>query len=264
MEQLTDTVWLHRVVTHGFSVAAGVVLGHDRIFVFDTLDSPQAVAPVAELLDGLAAGRRVIVVNSHHHWDHVYGNAAFTGHDVVAHRLCPRLIVAQGHGGAESVPREPPEGVPLPSIGFGDRLRYEDLVAAVDLIHTPGHTEDSIICYVEQAEVLLGGDTVEWPFPSLALRDGEEVYLKTLRQLSQLAVRLVVPAHGPVMGKEIIDANERYIEELYSKVRALKRSGVDRGEADLPAEDFAPAGAEVDETYRAQHRENVEWVYDDV
>ena len=264
MEQLTDTVWLHGVVTHGFPVAAGVVLGHDRIFVFDTLDSPQAMAPVAEMLEGLAAGRRVVVVNSHHHWDHVYGNAAFGGHDIVAHRFCRRLIVAQVGSGGESVPPEPPEGVPLPSIGFGDRLRYEDQVAAVHLIHTPGHTEDSIILYVEQAEVLLGGDTLEWPFPALALRDGREVYLKTLRQLSQLPARLVVPAHGPVMGKEIIDANERYIEDLYAEVKALKRSGVDRAEADLPAESFAPAGAEIDETYRAQHRDNVEWVYDEV
>ena len=205
MEQLTDTVWVHGIVAHGYSMTAGVVLGHDRIFVFDTLDRPQAMAPVAELLDGLAAGRRVIVVNSHHHWDHVYGNAAFTGHDIVAHRLCPRLIVAQSRSGSESIPPEPPEGVTLPSIGFGDRLRYEDPAATVHLIHTPGHTEDSIILYVEQSEVLLGGDAVEWPFPSLAMRDGRDVYLKTLRQLTQLPVRRVVPSHGPVMGKEIID-----------------------------------------------------------
>ena len=55
MEQLTDTVWVHGIVAHGYSMMAGVVLGHDRIFVFDTLDRPQAMAPVAELLDGLAA-----------------------------------------------------------------------------------------------------------------------------------------------------------------------------------------------------------------
>jgi cyclase len=264
MEQLTDTVWLHSTVSQGYSVTAGVVLGHDRIFVFDTLDSPQAMAPVAALLDGLAAGRRVIVVNSHHHWDHVYGNAAFAGHDIVAHRLCPRAIVAQSRSDSQNVPPAPPEGVTLPSIGFGDRLRYEDQVAAVDLIHTPGHTEDSIILYAEQPAVLLGGDTVEWPFPSLALRDGEAVYLKTLRQLSQLPARRVVPAHGPVMGKEIIDANQRYIEDLYDAVRRSKRSGVERGDVDLPVAAFVPAGTAVDETYRAQHRENIEWVYDEV
>jgi glyoxylase-like metal-dependent hydrolase (beta-lactamase superfamily II) len=151
-----------------------------------------------------------------------------------------------------------------PSIGFGDRLRYEDQAATVDLLHTPGHTEDSIILYAEQPGVLLGGDTVEWPFPSLAMRDGEEVYLKTLRQLNQLPARQVVPAHGPVMGKEIIDANERYVEDLYGAVRGAKAAGVDRADVDLPAEAFVGEGVEVDDTYRGMHRENVEWAYDDV
>jgi glyoxylase-like metal-dependent hydrolase (beta-lactamase superfamily II) len=264
MEQLSDTVWLHSTVTHGFTVTCGVVMARDRIFVFDTLDSPQAVEPVAMLLEGLAAGRRIVVVNSHHHWDHVYGNAAFAGHDVVAHRLCRRLVVAQMDSGSESVPAPPPEGVPLPSIGFGDRLRFEDEDAIVNLIHTPGHTEDSIILYIPDQQVLLGGDTVEWPFPSLAQRDGRGVYTKTLRQLNQLAVRQVVPSHGPAMGKEIIDANQRYIEELYEAVRARKRSGARRVDIDLPVEAFVGKGVEIDATYRVMHRENVEWAYDDV
>ena len=264
MEQLSDTVWLHSVVTRGFSVTSGVVMARDRIFVFDTLDSPQAMAPVAALLEGLAAGRRIVIVNSHHHWDHVYGNAAFAGHDIVAHRLCRRLIFTQSSGRSNSVPPPPPEGVPLPSVGFGDRLRYDDESAAVNLIHTPGHTEDSIILYVPQQQVLLGGDTVEWPFPALAQRDGGAVYLKTLRALNQLAVRQVVPAHGPVMGKEIIDANQRYVEGLYEAVRALKQAGAGRADLDLPVDAFVGDGVEIDETYNVMHRENVEWVYDEV
>ena len=264
MEQLSDTVWLHSVVTRGFSVTSGVVMARDRIFVFDTLDSPQAMAPVAALLEGLAAGRRIVIVNSHHHWDHVCGNAAFAGHDFVAHRLCRRLIFTQSSGRSNSVPPPPPEGVPLPSVGFGDRLRYDDESAAVNLIHTPGHTEDSIILYVPQQQVLLGGDTVEWPFPALAQRDGGAVYLKTLRALNQLAVRQVVPAHGPVMGKEIIDANQRYVEGLYEAVRALKQAGAGRADLDLPVDAFVGDGVEIDETYNVMHRENVEWVYDEV
>jgi hypothetical protein len=66
------------------------------------------------------------------------------------------------------------------------------------------------------------------------------------------------------MGKEIIDANERYVEELYEAVRAAKRAGVDRGHVDLPVAEFLAAGTAVDETYRALHRDNIEWVYDEV
>ena len=70
--------------------------------------------------------------------------------------------------------------------------------------------------------------------------------MKTLRQLNQLPVRQVVPAHGPVMGKEIIDANQRYVEELYEAVRARKRSGARRVDIDLPVEAFVGDGVEVD------------------
>jgi cyclase len=264
MEQLSETIWIHSVSSHGFTVTAGVVLGSDRVFVFDTLDSPQAMQPVRDLLDRVAGERRVIVVNSHHHWDHVYGNAAFVGCDIVAHRSCRRLIIAQGQSDSEKIPLEPPEGVPLPSIGFGDRVRFNDETSTVHLIRTPGHTADSIILYVDEQDVLFGGDTVEWPFPSLAMRDGEEVYLKTLRQLNQLPVKRVVPSHGPVKGKEIVDANQRYVEDLYETVRTAKQSGIHRGAIDLPVEAFLPPGTEVDETYRAMHRENIEWAYDEI
>jgi hypothetical protein len=66
------------------------------------------------------------------------------------------------------------------------------------------------------------------------------------------------------MGKEIIDANQRYVEDLHDAVRRAKRSGVRRADVDLPVEAFVPGDTEIDETYRALHRENIEWVYDDV
>jgi len=264
MERLSDNVFIHTVSTHGYTVSSAVVVGTERVFVFDTLISPQASEPVRELLAEVAEGRRVTVINSHHHWDHIYGNAAFRGFDLVAHRLCPRLIVAQSQSESEKIPLEPPEGVPLPTLGFGDRLRYTDDTTTVHLIRTPGHTEDSIIMYLDEQNILFGGDTVEWPFPSLAQRDAEVIYLKTLRQLNQLPVKQVVPTHGPVMGKEIIDLNQRYIEDVYDVVRTAKHAGTPRGKLDLPAEEFAPPGVAIDEVYARQHRDNVEWAYDDI
>ena len=28
------------------------------------------------------------VVNTHHHWDHTFGNGAFEGAEIIAHRFC--------------------------------------------------------------------------------------------------------------------------------------------------------------------------------
>ena len=184
--------------------------------------------------------------------------------DIVAQQACPRLIEAELEGGDESLRLPPEEGVPLPTVTFGDRLSFADEGEAAHLIHTPGHTEDSLVVYLAGSRLLLGGDTVEWPLPNFCQRDGRERWVRSLRQLKQLPVRLVVPAHGPAMDRSILDANERYVEGVYEAVAAAKAAGAGRGELDLPAERFLPAGVVVDEGYRHAHRENLLWAWDEV
>ena len=218
--------------------------------------------PVLDLLLDRAGPRHTVVVNTHYHWDHVYGNAAFPGDDIVSQRACPRLIQAQGSTADESIPLPPREGVPLPNITFGDRLTFADGDETVHLIHTPGHSEDSIVVFLAKARVLLGGDTVEWPLPSFAQRDGTEAWVRSLRQLKQLAVDLIVPGHGPAMGKTIIDANERYIVGVYEAVGKAKHSGLGRNDLDLPVELFVDDVSQVDDVYAQTHRENLIWAWD--
>ena len=112
------------------------------------------------------------------------------------------------------------------------------------LIHTPGHSEDSLVVFLAESRLLLGGDTVEWPLPNFCQRDGRDEWVRTLRQLKQLPVDLVVPAHGPAMGKQIIDANERYVAGVYEAVAAAKAAGAGRGELDLPPARFLADGVE--------------------
>ncbi len=264
MQQLAPSVWMHVIEAEGFPTVATVVLTPRRALVVDTLTGPEHMTPVLEFLAAEAGDRSRLVVNTHHHWDHVFGNAAFPGVDIVAQRACPRLIQAQLDGGDESLRLPPEEGVPLPTITFGDRLSFLDEDEAVHLIHTPGHSEDSLVVFLAGSRLLLGGDTVEWPLPNFGQRDCREEWVRTLRQLKQLPVDLVVPAHGPAMDKHIIDANERYVEGVYEAVTAAKAAGAARGELDLPAEQFLAAGVVVDDVYRQAHLDNLLWAWDEV
>ncbi len=264
MEELRPNVFTHRVEAMGFVTACALVVTATRAFVVDTLTRPQDMEPVLATLADHATGRRRVVVNTHHHWDHVYGNAAFPTSDIVAQRGCPRLVEAQLRGGSESVPVPPREGVPLPTVTFGDRLTYVADDETVHLIHTPGHSEDSLVVYLDRARVLIAGDTLEWPLPTFAQRDGGATWVRTLRQLKQLPAKVVLPAHGPAMGKELIDANERYVSGVYEAVRELKERGAGRHELDVPPEDLLGPEVDLDDVYEAAHRENLEWVYDEV
>jgi glyoxylase-like metal-dependent hydrolase (beta-lactamase superfamily II) len=264
VEHLAPDVWVHRIDAEGFPTIAAVVITPVHAFVIDTLMRPQDMRAVTGLLRERAGDRRVVVINTHHHWDHVYGNAAFPGVDIVAQRACPRLIVTQGTTADESVPRQPSEGVPLPSVTFGDRLTYSDEPETVHLIHTPGHSEDSLVVFLARAGMLFGGDTVEWPLPNFAGRDAGETWVRTLRQLKQLPVDLVVPSHGPPMPKSLIDANEHYISAVYEAVAEAKAKGAGRGDLDLPAASFVAGDVRIDAVYEEAHRQNLVWAWDEV
>lgn len=264
MEELRRNVFTHRVEAMGFRTACALVVTATRAFVVDTLTRPQDMEPVLAALADRATGRRRVVINTHHHWDHVSGNAAFPTSDIVAQRGCPRLIEVQLRGISESIPAPPREGVPLPNVTFGDRLTYAAEDETVHLVHTPGHSEDSLVVYLDDARVLLAGDTLEWPLPSFAQRDGADVWVRTLRQLKQLPAEVVVPAHGPAMGKELIDANERYVTGVYEAVRELKARGAGRHELEVPMATLLGPDIDLDDADETAHRENLEWAYDEV
>jgi len=264
VEQIARDIWSREIVAYGFPTRSVVVFTAMRVFVVDTLTGPQEMAPVVGSLDQRRGDRRVVVVNTHHHHDHVYGNSAFAGTDIVAQRACPRLMTAQSVSGSETVPLAPPGGVPLPTITFGDRLSYADESETVHLLHAPGHSEDSLVVYLENARLLLGGDTVEWPLPNLSQHGGLDAWVDTLRHLKQLPAERIVPSHGPIMGKGIIDANERYLTGISEAVTAAKASGVGRAEVDVPADGFLAGGVELDDTYRRAHLANLLFIWDEV
>jgi glyoxylase-like metal-dependent hydrolase (beta-lactamase superfamily II) len=263
VEKLAPEVWVHRINAEGFPTISCVAFTPTHAFVIDTLMGPKDMQPIVDLLRERAGDRRTVVINTHHHWDHVYGNAAFPGVDIVAQRGCPRLM-QQNTSSNESVPMPPAEGVPLPTITFGDRLTYSDGAETVHLIHTPGHSEDSLVVFLSSARILFGGDTVEWPLPNLAQRDGMEAWVTTLRQLKQLPADLIVPSHGPAMGKSLIDANERYIGGVRAAVSAAKSEGAGRNDLDLPPEEFLADDVQLDGVYAQVHRENLIWTWDEV
>jgi cyclase len=264
VEHLAPHIWTERVVAQGFPTVSAIIVTPARAFVVDTLTGPRDVQPVLGLLRQKTHGQRVVVVNTHHHWDHVYGNAAFHDADIVAHRACPRLMVAQRSTSDDSVPPEPPEGVPLPDVTFGDRLTFEVDQETLHLIHAPGHTGDSIVVYAERAGMLFAGDVLESPLPSFCDRDAAQTWVQTLRLLKQLPVDLVVPAHGAPRPKSLIDENERYIVELYEAVAEAKRGGAGRHELDLPVARFVPEGTRVDAVYEAVHAANLTQAWDEV
>ncbi|MCJ7450323.1 MAG: MBL fold metallo-hydrolase [Candidatus Nanohaloarchaeota archaeon QJJ-9] len=93
-----------------------------------------------------------------------------------------------------------------------------------EVIHTPGHTEDSICLYNKEEKILFSGDTV-FPngiFGRTDLKDGDnDKIVRSVEKLAELDVKKIFPGHGHY-GEEngnqhILEALEKAKEELKEK-----------------------------------------------
>ncbi|MGC2035519.1 MAG: MBL fold metallo-hydrolase [Thermoplasmata archaeon] len=137
------------------------------------IDPSFQIDPVLEAIDARRVKVRYIL-NTHSHRDHIAGNADIrerTGAKVVAHRTAPLdqdLSVGDG------------------DVVESGRIRFE-------VVHTPGHTQDSVL-YIFEGHVATG-DTL---FVGEAgwTENAEQSYDSLLRRIVQLDDALVVlPGH---------------------------------------------------------------------
>lgn len=95
LEEVAPGAWAALATDTGACVSnAGIIDLGDQTLVFDTLMTPAAGADLrkaAERMTGRAPG---LVVNSHHHGDHVRGNQAFAAAGIVSTARTAELIAA--------------------------------------------------------------------------------------------------------------------------------------------------------------------------
>ena len=71
--------WLENVI----AIDAG-----SEVIVIDTLPTPQAAAKAKAIIDSRCHKPVCVIINTHHHSDHSFGNQAFSGTTIAAHCWC--------------------------------------------------------------------------------------------------------------------------------------------------------------------------------
>jgi glyoxylase-like metal-dependent hydrolase (beta-lactamase superfamily II) len=213
----------------------GLVLGEGACLVVDTRSH------LGEAADLVAAVRTVTshpwtVVNTHAHYDHCFGNAAFRPAAVWASRGCAADLAATGElqravvvAGLRSAGRNAEADlVSAAPIDPPDHL--VDDVAVLDVGGREvvlrylgrGHTAHDLVVEVEaddDATVVFAGDLVEEGAPP-AFEDAYPAdWPATLGRLHALARGPVVPGHGAVVDAAYVGAQR---EELLAVLTALR------------------------------------------
>ncbi len=164
------------------------------------------VAETASLLEraGVAPHRLGLIVNTHHHSDHVGGNHALQkryGVPVAAHRWEAALV---NHRDAEACSAvwldQPVEPYRVDRLLFeGDEICAGELTFRV--LHTPGHTLGHISLYEAKAQALICGDAVHGDDVAWLnlFREGAgalERAMASVARLSSLPLRWACSGHG--------------------------------------------------------------------
>lgn len=232
--ELCDGVFVRRHVS--LDLNCGLVVGDDACLVIDTR------CHLGEGADLIEAVRRITphpwtVVNTHAHWDHCFGNAAFRpaeiwGHVAAAANLRafgelqrePAMQLARGPGRDDAVdqiaaaPVDPPDRLvdEHAELILGDRV--------VDLRFLGrGHTDGDLVVEVDcgrDGSVLFAGDLVEEGSPP-GFDDAFPLdWAATLGRLHGLARGPVVPGHGAVVDAEFVNSQRVDLLALERIIRA--------------------------------------------
>jgi len=182
-----------------------LILGNKHNFLIDTGLGSLSVEPVQEVLK--ASQKPLIVINSHYHWDHVWGNGAFKASTIISHRLCresleqkwENMLEENGHYAFGTIEKE------LPNLTFDTELYFPE--DKIRIFYTPGHSSDSISVLDEEEKILnVGdniGDTVDEIVPGIECE--RSIYLNTLNIYKNIDFDTCISGHNRVMGKEVLE-----------------------------------------------------------
>lgn len=209
MQKIKSRNLMFRFPVDGWELNLHVILGRKYNYVVDTGLGSLSVAPIQEILSG--SPLPVVVINTHHHWDHVWGNHAFAGSTIIAHPLC-RQRIAQRWDDMLRRNGQHLRGeaqLCLPDLVFEGELYFPD--DSIRLLHTPGHTLDSISVLDEVDSVLDAGDNIGDDMVEIvpSLETNPEVYRYTLARYRGLAFDTCLSGHNVPLGRDVLDLIEQ-------------------------------------------------------
>jgi glyoxylase-like metal-dependent hydrolase (beta-lactamase superfamily II) len=203
--EIGDRVFTRRYAV--FDQQIGVVHGRDEALVIDTRVSHRQAREILEDLRELTPDPVAIVVDTHWHDDHTFGNHVFRPATIWGHERCgPRMLElgeVQRSRLTEAYPERAVEigevVIDPPDRSFSETATIEVGGRQVELRYLGrGHTDTDIVVVVPDAAVVFAGDLLEagaTPY----FGDGYPLdWPETALRLVELIRGPVVPGHGAV------------------------------------------------------------------
>jgi len=243
---------------------AGLIDLGGQVVFFDTFQTPQGAEDLRQAAFDLFGRTQQIVVNSHWHNDHIWGNQVFANVAQILSSSRTRQLIAQNSqkeadwytanatqqmASYQSKLRTASdeerseiilmadlyeglaEAMPhfslcLPSITFDKRIELHGTKRTAELIiFENGHTASDTVLYLPQDGVLFMGDLLFVNcHPYLGEGDPQELQA-TLRRLENLGAKYFVPGHGPLGTRDDLLQLVNYIDYCLESAQTLVSEG---------------------------------------
>lgn len=214
--EIGDRVFVRRYAFFDQNIVA--ILDREDALVVDTRSTHRQAHDIVDDLRELGARRVPVVVNTHGHWDHVFGNRVFRPAVIWGHERCVTMIERFGDerrtraiaempdlaDDLAEVQLDPPDRtlVSRATVEIGGRLVQLSYLGR-------GHTDNDIVLTVPDADVLCAGDLLENDAPP-SFGDAYPLdWPATVESLLGLvgARTVVVPGHGSHAGRAFVESS---------------------------------------------------------
>ncbi len=166
--------------------------------------------------DGIEPEDIEVITNTHLHIDHYGTNEAFkefSGAKIVSHPIQKKFYDEVVTRRSESFGLQGGE-FKMDSCFDNDRLTIGDI--EVELIHSPGHSPDSICFYCQKKKILVCGDIIFYKNTGrVDFTGGNAEELKhSIEELAQLEIEYLLPGHMDIItGAENVKNNFEFIKQ---------------------------------------------------
>lgn len=220
----------------------GFVAGASGTVSVDACSTERRTRAYLEAMASVSSAPVRTVVNTHSHLDHTNGNCFFGPVTIVAHERCraelvetPTVVPGRGPfpavdwGGIEKAP---------PTLTFADRLTIwvDETQCDLRYVGAPAHTTNDVVVWLPESSVLFAGDLVfngGTPFNAAGSIPGAK---RALLDIAGLEPEVIVPGHGDVCGKEVIDPLVGYLDFVWETAEQGRAAGLSPLQAALEAD----------------------------
>ena len=209
----------------------GFVVGRSSVISVDACSTERRTRAYLDRIASVSKAPVSMLINTHHHGDHTYGNSLFGTATIIAQEDCRTEMIAFGMPGNTGI-WEPVDWGEVtlapPTLTFADRVRLwsDDRPLEVSYAGQAAHTSNDSLVWLPEQQVLFCGDLLfngGTPFLLMGSVRGAIDVLTNV--VAPIPARVIVPGHGAPCDHGLIGTVTGYLEF----VLATARNGISAG-----------------------------------